>query len=73
MNSQLRQIAFWIVALVLALYVAGSLRMIYSLMAGGANHAGSSWSSIAAGFYLRFTVMGFILYLLIRLRRRSPD
>lgn len=72
MNSQLRQIAFWIVALVLALYVAGSLRMIYSLLAG-ANHAGSSWSSIAAGFYLRFTVMGFILYLLIRLRRRSPD
>lgn len=73
MNSQLRQIAFWIVAFVLALYVAGSLRMIFSLIGGGANHAGVSWSGIAAGFYLRFTVMGFILYLLIRLRRRSPD
>ncbi|MGH9698463.1 MAG: hypothetical protein ACRD5R_01015 [Candidatus Acidiferrales bacterium] len=59
--------------MVLALYVAGSLRMIYSLMAGGASHAGVSWSNIAAGFYLRFTVMGFILYLLIRLRRHSPD
>ncbi|MGH9757281.1 MAG: hypothetical protein ACRD4M_06045 [Candidatus Acidiferrales bacterium] len=73
MNSQLRQIAFWIVAFILAIYVAGSLRMMYSLMAGGANHAGVSWSGIAAGFYLRFAVMGFILYLLIRLRRRSPD
>ena len=68
MNSQLRQIVFWLLIVLLAVYIAGTIHLAYPILAGRASIQGVPRSSVIGGFYIRFLLMAFLVYCLIRLR-----
>ncbi|MGH9684509.1 MAG: hypothetical protein ACRD4S_12975 [Candidatus Acidiferrales bacterium] len=73
MNSTARAIAFWVIAILLAVYFAGTLHLAWPLVTGRASANGMPWWSVAGGFYLRFLVMVLLAYLLIRFKKPSTD
>jgi hypothetical protein len=69
LNSQLRATARIIIAILLGVYLAGTIRLAWPLLAHRADAGGMPWWNILGGFYLRFLVMLFLLYFLIRLKK----
>ncbi|HUJ33201.1 MAG TPA: hypothetical protein VLY23_18110 [Candidatus Acidoferrum sp.] len=64
--SLARRIVVWALALILALYVVGTLRLVLSLVS--AHGGGQPLMAMIAGLYARFLVMAILLIVLVRLR-----
>ena len=67
--DNLRKIGAAILGVVLFLYIAGSLRLVFGLIRG--QGAGQPLWAIIGGLYIRFMIMAFFGFLIFALVRRQ--